>query len=458
MSTLKNLYAELHLQPTASTSEIRTAYRRAALLAHPDKGGSSAAFHSVVFAFEVLSCPASRAIYDKSMNLYHQPSTERSMHASTAKFPPRTSVKRKKTQSVAPHTLPSARNREARTEEDLASGDAEDVPAPEPDHEDDATRLALEHLRAAVHALPVPHRKAMISRMPQDVRAELLTHMISDITSKQGPAPPRLIKHGPKRVRGWESQTRGTDVRAVTRMHKTTYLAQLRLRHLRMYTRAQDDIEAAVGHQMVLARARHSIDAAGDDIWHDPAAFCSVFSDACRNAGSSLEKLGLSVFVFMRADEWISRPATITSPVMALKDAVATHSRLCKARHVSWEQLRAEWLPLMIQTQHSRSRQLSWKQAMAVADRARAKLLERQFWSAVASAERTLKSQRCREAKRAKARKQAELRAHKQKLAAAASMRRSAAEKRQEWAARRRWYRNRDLTMEEIMQGPPQSL
>lgn len=448
------------MQPTASSSDIRTAYRRAALLAHPDKGGSSAAFHSIVFAFEVLSCPMSRAVYDESMNYNRQRLRHclPSRNASTRKMKHSVTACSSSAKTQIHPSSRCARNSKICSEEDLGSGSTEEEPAPAPDHDHDSTWAALEHLRATVHALPVPRRKEMIRCMPQDLRAELLNHMIRHSTSNVYPAPEQMSKQGPRRVRGWESRTRGTDVRAVKRMHKTTYLAQLRLRHLRMYTHARDDIEVAVGYQMILAQARHAIDAVGDDVWHNPVAFCSVFSDACRNAGSCLEELGLSVFVFMRADEWICRPVAITSPVMALKDAVATYSRLCKARQISWEQLRAEWLPLMMQTQHSRSRQLSWEQAMAVADRARVKLLQRRFWLAVATAERSLKIKRRRQAKAAKARQQVELREQKQKLAAAASMRRSAAAKRQNWAARRRWYRNRDLTMEEIMHGPPQSL
>ena len=40
--------------PSATDSEIRSAYRRRALSTHPDKGGSPEAFRAVVFAFETL--------------------------------------------------------------------------------------------------------------------------------------------------------------------------------------------------------------------------------------------------------------------------------------------------------------------------------------------------------------------------------------------------------------------
>lgn len=467
MFASKDLYAELHLQPTASASEIRAAYRRAALAAHPDKGGSATAFHTISFAFEVLSCPASRAIYDKRMKIQTRRSLCNHLRKAPSSHPVVSGLHRKRKQTAAAYS-PFAKkhrnaspyctvNSESCDAEDLGPDDAEDEPAAAPSHVSHDTHMALEHLRAAVQALPVRERKAGISRMPRNVRANLLTYMVSNTLCKLHPEP-RFCKYGPRRVRAWNSQMRGTDVRAVTRTHKTTYQAQLRIRHLRMYTRSQDDINTAVGHQMVLVQARHALDGAAEEIWHDPVNFCSIFNTALHTAGSSLEELGLSVFVFMRADEWISRPATITSPVMTLEDAVATHSRLCKARQTSWEHLRAEWIPLMMQTQHARLQRLSQEQAMAFADRAHIKLLERRLQSAVAAAESALSRRYRIESKAAKVKALAELQARREKAAAVASISRAAARKRREWAARRRWYCNRHLTMEEIMQGPPKLL
>ena len=60
-----NLYDVLQLDSAASAAEIRSAYRRAALLSHPDKGGTADSFKKVSFAFDVLSNVASRAQYDQ---------------------------------------------------------------------------------------------------------------------------------------------------------------------------------------------------------------------------------------------------------------------------------------------------------------------------------------------------------------------------------------------------------
>lgn len=59
-----DLYQQLGVARSASAAEIRTAYKRAAKRAHPDAGGSSAAFAALKLAYDVLRDPARRARYD----------------------------------------------------------------------------------------------------------------------------------------------------------------------------------------------------------------------------------------------------------------------------------------------------------------------------------------------------------------------------------------------------------
>ena len=60
-----DFYDVLGLQPSASAAEVRAAYRRAALEAHPDRpGGDGAQFRSLGRAYAVLSDGARRAEYD----------------------------------------------------------------------------------------------------------------------------------------------------------------------------------------------------------------------------------------------------------------------------------------------------------------------------------------------------------------------------------------------------------
>lgn len=476
MLAQKNLYAELRLQPSASASEIRSAYRRAALSAHPDKGGNAVAFHSIAFAYEVLSCNASRQLYDQ-MSIKR--STRRCRFQTSPKDAcakaPKNVVSQKcasfgarKRKIAAPS--PATKRKDARiapssgnafgmpeTTKGNENRDEENGHAPtqEKDH---AVRSTLQQLRVALQALPAVQRRAAIMQMSVSVRTELFKHMSrsdapdDDVTAQVGSA--RGVK---VRSRPADSWSRGTDIRAMKRNHNTIYQVQLRLRHLRMYTRGQGDIESAIAHQMHLIRARQAIFAADEEIWDDPHRFHEVFTSTLASVGTSPEELGLSVFIFMRADEWICRCATITSPVLALKDAVATHSRLLMARRSSWHKLRAEWVPLMRQTQTARLRRLSQEQAEAVADKARHTLLERKVKKAVRAAEWAIIRRSRQKQQEARARAKALRQARKKNAAMSARQRRVAREERLRRAARRRWYRRADLTMEEIMQGAPTS-
>ncbi|KAH8102836.1 hypothetical protein BXZ70DRAFT_1006029 [Cristinia sonorae] len=57
-------YDLLEVSPDASESDLRKAYRKKALRLHPDKGGDPELFKEVTHAYEVLSDPQKRSIYD----------------------------------------------------------------------------------------------------------------------------------------------------------------------------------------------------------------------------------------------------------------------------------------------------------------------------------------------------------------------------------------------------------
>jgi hypothetical protein len=58
------LYAALGVDPRAPAAEVKAAYRAAALRLHPDRGGAAPAFAAARHAYEVLSDPRRRAVYD----------------------------------------------------------------------------------------------------------------------------------------------------------------------------------------------------------------------------------------------------------------------------------------------------------------------------------------------------------------------------------------------------------
>jgi len=121
-------------------------------------------------------------------------------------------------------------------------------------------------------------------------------------------------------------------------------------------------------------------------IWNDAAAIQELVSRTLSAAGTSWEKLGLSIFVQMRATEWLSAAHVITSPVMPLTEAVSLRSRLLEARCSSWEALRTEWVTLM----QSRKKAVSLKDAEALADRARAETLEQRLVHTLQQVERAV--------------------------------------------------------------------
>lgn len=61
-------YAVLGMERGASAAEVRQAYRRALITAHPDKGGPRERFEQLQAAFAVLSDPVERLIYDEKLD------------------------------------------------------------------------------------------------------------------------------------------------------------------------------------------------------------------------------------------------------------------------------------------------------------------------------------------------------------------------------------------------------
>ena len=59
-------YATLGVEPSATQADIKRAYQRAAMRAHPDRhGGDDSEFKAIAEAYELLSDPESRAHYDE---------------------------------------------------------------------------------------------------------------------------------------------------------------------------------------------------------------------------------------------------------------------------------------------------------------------------------------------------------------------------------------------------------
>ena len=74
----KDYYKELGVPRNALKSEIKSAYRLLAKKYHPDTGGSNEKFLAIQLAWETLSDPQKKIMYDK--NLLFQENTESDRH------------------------------------------------------------------------------------------------------------------------------------------------------------------------------------------------------------------------------------------------------------------------------------------------------------------------------------------------------------------------------------------
>lgn len=61
----KKLYESLELEKNCNTADVKKAYRKLAIKHHPDKGGDPEKFKELSHAYEVLSDPEKRKIYDE---------------------------------------------------------------------------------------------------------------------------------------------------------------------------------------------------------------------------------------------------------------------------------------------------------------------------------------------------------------------------------------------------------
>lgn len=69
----KELYDLLEINIDATSEEIKKAYRKLAMKHHPDKGGDGEMFKKIAHAYEILSDPEKREIYNKTGKTDGQP-------------------------------------------------------------------------------------------------------------------------------------------------------------------------------------------------------------------------------------------------------------------------------------------------------------------------------------------------------------------------------------------------
>lgn len=446
-------YSILGAQPSDDAMEIRTKYRQAALRLHPDKGGSSEAFQRLTVAFEVLSCPCARAVYNINQK-------QIMMSTKKAKYPANRVVKRQ----AAPNDADPGAKRQCKQSRPRGSC------------RKDAANLQkcialistpLRQLRDVLQHMKPDERRVSLQTLPPCVQAGLVLFMekLQETSAKH---PPTEVKTSPScaSVRNTSAASGITACpKTLTQTAGSRYKAHAHMKALRFYARSYDNLEMALNHQMILVQIRQSLSQASLEnprFWDDPKKayqICSAVMDA--NATSEAD-LGLCTYIYLRAGHWLVQSRTIISPVMPLWEALQLHSRLLHARATSWQELRTEWVQLMQSKRLPMSKRKTPCEAETIADAERSSALKIQLQKianntakAMGLAEKQHKRWQKSLAHRDAREKHREARA---KRAEAAAVQQAMKAKEQAWRERQRWCRRSDATIDDIMKGPPMSV
>lgn len=366
-----DLYGLLNVHSDADATKIRKAYRRAALLAHPDKGGTSASFQSVNNAFQVLSCPIARLRYDQRLRTAPADTAVPSRHSPTSQ--------RGAKRHATVHRLAGPSKGRRRRLDD-----------------------GLECLRSALQEMPALQRhKAALSTTPS-IRQALLEFMqhssraAADTARCKHRQPPRRPSYDSDGQMGHVSSTRCNGV--------SCFQARVYVNSLCFYTRKQTKLETAIEHQIVLLEIRRSLLAAASvdvKFWEDALLMRRACEAALTTSGVSESELGLRACVMLRAVRWIGPRYRIVTTSSSLGDALNMHVCLITARATSWEAFRAEWLRHLAQSKtygrtgdgkRPRScRRFSTEESEDFVDTARQKALEGQLSKSIRHVEHLLK-------------------------------------------------------------------
>jgi len=362
--TTRDFYTILNLHPGASLADVRTAYRKAALRSHPDKGGTAKDFHSVTLAFEALSNAASQAV-DPDLHSAASPAAAASKKGSSRRSRTRPSNTGKRAPNSSRGTLKKSRP---------------------------FIDKALGQLRALLQFMDAQQRRACILGMTAHVRLALLSFMkqfpktnavpstdsTHELTTMCARKPHVGSKFSAACTAGlWTMKT----------VPRTKYKVQVYANALRLYTFEQTEVELAIEHHIVLVRIKSAIIAecnANPLFWQDPQRLIQICTSIVQKCGIPEEKLGLRVFAVLKAGGLLAHDCRITTPVAPLAEAMETYCRIRRARATSWDAFRAEWISLLCAKSFTR------EAAEAMVDRKRETTLHFRLRQAQCLVERAL--------------------------------------------------------------------
>ncbi|CAK9043877.1 unnamed protein product [Durusdinium trenchii] len=318
---MADLYALLGLSPKAAVgaSDLRSAYRRSALQAHPDKGGSEEQFHAVLTAFEVLSCRTSREAYDAARA--RGASAEAALAVATGRAEPK-----------------------SRTGEAAGRGTASSRGA----------TVALERLRQVLSKMSREKRQEALQQLPAEVQAALVSFMETSKAEPPARAPKPRAARAPALVDEVSGATGCAAGRAGTRsigrgiLRQATsppsYKASVFLRSMFVASRPSPSLEHILQLHSALLRARELLETC--DV--NSHRFREAFEEACReaelDAAKALQMLTFTAIIpaYYEVNRQIKGRQTAD-----LDAAFALRERLLEARATGWPALREEWIAIM---------------------------------------------------------------------------------------------------------------
>eukprot|EP00747_Dinoflagellata_sp_TGD_P090391 gnl/TRDRNA2_/TRDRNA2_164688_c0_seq3.p1 gnl/TRDRNA2_/TRDRNA2_164688_c0~~gnl/TRDRNA2_/TRDRNA2_164688_c0_seq3.p1 ORF type:complete len:509 (+),score=51.04 gnl/TRDRNA2_/TRDRNA2_164688_c0_seq3:34-1527(+) len=307
----------------AQATEVRAAYLRHAVLAHPSRGGCIHQFEGVVAAYEVLTGGHAELPPQPCDGLAMPTSGLRATVATTAVSPSR-------------------------------RGNA------------DLCRRALHRLHRALAGVPREQRRSSLERLPSGVRTALLAFMeeqksqstalitkgckIQSATSQFGCAAADTARDG-STAGASTAQTHRSGYRGI-RCRQGKYQAFTMVLRLSIATRTDPSLEVAVRFHAVLVRARQLIlEGVAPGVDTEPSAkndglFRAAISEACSENSMDEASLGLSFCASLPAGPLVGRVIFGRfSP--DLHAVLAQQHRLDEARALGWLGVRAAWLELL---------------------------------------------------------------------------------------------------------------
>lgn len=359
----QDLYEVLNLQPSAVAEDIRKAYRRAALAMHPDKGGSNENFHLITFAFDVLSCPIARGIYDVKMRCRPYRHRVHGIKRPASPVHIEAPLTKRKSSVKTEWTM-------KKTVENAARVDS-----------------ALETLRTVLRDLKVSERLAAISGMAPQTRGALLAYMEHGVCSngtaeRKGGDLTECCKRVPG-LQTFSKPSRGVwMVRGVA--EETRYKARVNFHSLCLYGRWQAKVETAIEHQIALVQMRSAVLAESMvdvDLWRNSTKVSQLCQTILADCRVSEEELGLRAYVTMRAFG-----CRMESSALPIGQAWALRAELVQARETSWDALREVWIRCLCVGRKHRSA----SEAVAFVDGARKAALQLKLSRSLRVAEREL--------------------------------------------------------------------